>query len=66
MSPKGPYGKGLVSSVALLEGCGNFKRWRLAGGLLVVRGLPQRGLWELNLFFLSSVLPGHDIHMLLP
>lgn len=39
MSPKGLYGKSLLSKKVLLEGDGTFKRQGLLGGLWVVRGV---------------------------
>jgi hypothetical protein len=67
MFPKGPGDGGLVSSVALLDDGGTFKRWGLVGGfkslgagvlsMRVVGPVSPLSLWLCN----HEVGPCHDV-----
>jgi hypothetical protein len=59
VSPKGPGVNGLVSSLALWEDDGNFKRWGLVRGLQVIENRAQRGLCgsSISLSLYASWLP---------
>jgi hypothetical protein len=48
---KCPHDKSIFLTMALSAGGESFKRWRLVGGLLVIQGMPLKGIMMMKVVF---------------
>lgn len=61
MSPRGPFVKGLVPKVALLEDSRTSRKCVLVEGRQVIGGMLGRGLWHSGPILNLLCLPGHEV-----